>query len=96
MRPSEVFAQHRDTIRQLVTEHGMTNPRLFGSVLHGDDIDGSDLDILVDAGPRTTFFEVMGLKLVLEDLLGLKVDVRTPGGLHPRYRSIVTAEARSV
>jgi predicted nucleotidyltransferase len=29
MKPSEAFAQHRETIRRLVLESGMTNPRLF-------------------------------------------------------------------
>ncbi len=57
MKPSEVFAQHRDTIRRIVLESGMTNPRLFGSVLHGDDTEASDLDILVDKAPNTSLFE---------------------------------------
>ena len=96
MKPSEVFAQHRDVIRELVLQSGMTNPRLFGSVLHGDDLEGSDLDLLVDAGPRTSLFDVMGLKLALEDILHLEVDVRTPGDLHPRFRSTVVDEALGV
>ncbi|HEX5283348.1 MAG TPA: nucleotidyltransferase family protein [Bryocella sp.] len=96
MKPSEAFAQHRDTIRRLVLEHGMTNPRLFGSALHGDDIEGSDLDILVDAGPGISLFDVVGLQLALEDALHIKVDVRTPGDLHPRFRSVVVQEALPV
>ena len=42
MRPSEILPQHRETIRQLVREAGMANPRVFGSVLRGEDEDGSD------------------------------------------------------
>jgi len=30
------------------------NPRIFGSVLHGTDLEGSDLDLLVDALPGAT------------------------------------------
>ncbi|HEY5381432.1 MAG TPA: nucleotidyltransferase domain-containing protein [Acidobacteriaceae bacterium] len=96
MKPSQAFAQHRDTIRRLVLEHGMSNPRLFGSALHGDDLDGSDLDILVDAGPHTSLFDVVGLQLALEDTLNIKVDVRTPGDLHPRFRTVVLKEALPV
>lgn len=96
MKPSEAFAQHRETIRRLVLEHGMTNPRLFGSALHGDDVDGSDLDILVDAGPKTSLFDVAGLQLALEDTLNIRVDVRTPGDLHPRFRTVVLEEALPV
>jgi hypothetical protein len=33
MKPSVVFSQHRDAIRRLVLESGMTNPHLFRSAL---------------------------------------------------------------
>jgi len=79
MRPSEVLPQHRETIRQLVIQAGMANPRVFGSVLHGDDQDGSDLDILVDPAPRASLLDMAGLQIDLEKALGVKVDLRTPG-----------------
>ena len=96
MKPSEAFAQHRDTIRRLVLEHGMTNPRLFGSALHaddGDDIDGSALDILVDAPERTSLLDLAKLELALSDELGIKVDVRDPEELHRSFRDRVLSEA---
>jgi hypothetical protein len=96
MRPSEVLPQHRDTIRQLVLEAGMANPRVFGSVLHGDDEEGSDLDLLVDPSPRASLLDMAGLQIELERALGVKVDVRTPDELHPRFRERVLAEATSL
>jgi len=96
MKPSEAFAQHRDTIRRLVLESGMTNPRLFGSALHGDDTELSDLDILVDPGDHTSLFDLAGLQIALEDNLGMKVDVRVPGELHRAFRDAVLAEATPV
>ena len=96
MRPSQVLPQHRDTIRQLVEQAGMANPRVFGSVLHGDDEDGSDLDLLVDPAPRASLLDMAGLQIELERALGVKVDVRTPGELHPRFRDKVLAEAASL
>ncbi len=62
MRPSEVLPQHRETIRQLVLEAGMANPRVFGSALHGDDRDGSDLDLLVDPAPRASLPTMVRLR----------------------------------
>lgn len=41
--PSKV-PQYRETIRRLVEEAGMANPRVFGSVLRGEDGEDSDLD----------------------------------------------------
>ena len=96
MRPSEVLPQHRDTIRKLVLDAGMANPRVFGSVLHGDDEEGSDLDILVDPAPRASLLDMAGLQIELERALGIKVAVRTPGELHPRFREKVLAEAATL
>lgn len=96
MKPSEVFAQHRETIRRLVAEHRMANPRLFGSVLHGDDIDGSDLDILIDRPPRTSLLDIIGLQLAIEEQIGIKLHLLTPGDLPPKFRNEVLTEATAV
>jgi hypothetical protein len=96
MRPSEVLPQHRDTIRQLVLESDMTNPRVFGSVLHGDDVDGSDLDLLVDPAPRTSLLDLAGLQIEIEARTGVKVDLLTPGCLPMKFRQRVLEEARPV
>ena len=52
IKPSDVFEQNRETIRRIAAEHNTTNPRVFGSVLKGRDMVGSDLDILVDRVER--------------------------------------------
>ncbi len=96
MKPSAVFVEHRETIRRLVADHGMSNPRLFGSALHGDDTETSDLDLLVDKGPHTSFFDLARLQLSLEDALHIPVDVRLPDELHRGFREEVLAEAVSV
>lgn len=74
----------------------MVNPRVFGSVLRGDDLEHSDLDLLVDALPGTTLFDLGGLQDELEHLLGVHVDVVTPRDLPAKFRDIVLAEARPV
>ncbi|HJS05430.1 MAG TPA: nucleotidyltransferase family protein, partial [Variovorax sp.] len=72
------------------------NPRIFGSVLHGTDGDGSDLDLLVDALPGATLFDLGGLQDELESLLGVHVDVLTPADLPAKFRAKVLAEAKPV
>jgi len=96
MRPSEVLPQHRETIRQLVLAAGMANPRVFGSVLRGDDQEGSDLDLLVDPAPRTSLLDVAGLQMEIEQLVGIKVDLLTPRALPLKFRDRVLAEAQPV
>lgn len=80
----------------MVARFRTTNPRVFGSVLHGKDRDNSDLDLLVDPLPGATLFDLGGLQLELENLLGIPVDVLTPGDLPARFREQVLTEARSV
>lgn len=96
MRPSAVLALKRSVIRETASRFRVTNPRVFGSVLDGTDLDGSDLDLLVDALPGATLFDFGGLQDELESLLGLQVDLLTPGDLPPKFRAQVLAEARPV
>ena len=69
---------------------------MYGSVLQGRDTEGSDLDLLVDPLPGTTLFDLGGLQDELEELMGLRVDVRTPKDLPASFRAQVLAEARPV
>jgi len=84
---------HRDEIRCLVERARASNPRVFGSVLHDRDTERSDLDILVDPLPGTTLFDLGGLQIALQELLGVPVDLLTPGDLPQRLRERVLSEA---
>jgi predicted nucleotidyltransferase len=96
MKPSIALDLKRDAVREAVRRFHTANPRVFGSVLHGDDQDGSDLDLLVDALPGATLFDLGGLQIELEELLGVPVDLQTPGDLPLKFRAQVLAEARLV
>ena len=96
MKPSAALDLKRDTARETVGRLRAANPRVFGSILHGADQDGSDLDLLVDALPGPTLFDLGGLQMELEDMLGVAVDLLTPGDLPPRFRERVLAEAAPV
>jgi predicted nucleotidyltransferase len=96
MRPSEVFEQNRALIREMVASRRAANPRVFGSVLHGTDHDGSDIDILVDTLPGATLFDLGGLQEELAERLGIPVQVVTPPELSRYFRDKVLAEAEPV
>jgi len=96
MKPSEALPRHRETIRQLVFEAGMSNPRVFGSVLRGEDQEGSDLDILIDPAPRTSLLDLAGLQIEIEAQTGVKVDLLTPECLPAKFRQKVLFEASSL
>lgn len=96
MRPSVIFEQNRELIRELVTARRRANPRVFGSVLHGTDTEGSDIDLLVDALPGATLFGLVGLQEELAERLGVPVQVVTPTELSRYFRDKVLAEAEPV
>jgi len=90
----------RDEIFQLVREHrkeldrfGVKSIALFGSVVRDEAGPASDVDVLVEFDGTATFGRYMGLKLYLEDLFGVSVDVVTPRSLKPRVRPYVEREA---
>ena len=96
MRPSIALQKNRAAIRSVVERHRARNARVFGSVLHGDDLEGSDLDILIDPTPETTMFDIGAIRHELLQLLGVPVDVLTPNALPDSFRAQVIAEAQPV
>ena len=96
VKPSILLDENREAIRAAAERNRTANPRVFGSVLRGDDREDSDIDILVDALPGTTLFDLGGLHEELSELLGVRVDVRTPGDLPAKWRDQVVAEAQPV
>lgn len=74
----------------------MCNPRVFGSVLHGEDSNNSDLDLLVDPLPGATLLDLGAVQFKLEELLGVPVDVLTPGDLPAKFRDQILKEAALV
>lgn len=96
MKPSAALELHREEIRRIVQSHKGLNPRVFGSALHGDDTEGSDLDLLIDPGQGLGLLGVAKIALAIEEITKVRVDVRTPGDLSESFRAKVVAEARPI
>ena len=93
MKPSDALRINRVAIRRVVEAHRASNVRVFGSAAHGDDTDGSDLDLLIDPSPETTLFDIGAIRHELRTLLGVPVDVLTPMALPDSLREVVLADA---
>jgi uncharacterized protein len=96
MKPSVALQANRAAIRAVIERHRASNARVFGSVLHGEDEEGSDLDILIDPTAETTLFDIGAIRHELLQMLGVKVDVLTPNALPDSFRAKVIAEAQPV
>ena len=93
MRPSDALKLHRVAMRAITMRHRVRNPRLFGSVVHGVDTEGSDIDLLVEPTAETTLLDIGAIRYELRQLLGMRVDVLTPNALPEKFRERVLAEA---
>lgn len=89
----EVLRKHRDEIKRF----GVRELWLFGSYVRGEAGEDSDVDILVEFEPgKKTFDNYMGLKLYIEDLLGVEVDLITVEALKPGVRKYIWKEAVAI
>jgi len=94
MKMRELLKEKRLDILRLADHYGAINLRVFGSVARGDETPQSDIDLLVDAGPKRTPFFPAGFQEDLEILLQRRVDVVTLGALHWSIRDRVLQEAK--
>ena len=70
MSPNELLHEKRDDILRVASKRGAYNIRVFGSVARGEADSKSDIDLLVDLEPGRSLFDLGGLLMNLQDLLG--------------------------
>lgn len=89
----EILAAKREEILQIATKYGAYNIRIFGSVARGEADINSDVDFLVEMETGRSLFDLGGLLMELQEILGCKVDIVTEKGLRSRIRERVLNEA---
>ena len=94
MTHAEQIKHNRKDILRLAKRYGVTEMRVFGSTARGEDTPESDIDFLVELEPGRSLFDLGGLLVDLENLLGCKVDVLTEKSLHWYIREKVLQEAK--
>ncbi|HET6794716.1 MAG TPA: helix-turn-helix domain-containing protein [Acidimicrobiales bacterium] len=93
---SQRLTLHSSQVRDIAARHGLTNVRVFGSVVRGEDNPESDIDLLVDVGPGVGLLGLARAQRDLEALLGVPVDLIPATDLKPGVASEALAEARPV
>lgn len=96
MSPRDLHDALDSVRRRLKTDFGVSALYVFGSVARGEATPESDVDLLVDFDGRPTFAKFMDLKALLEDALGVRVDLVTRPALREQLRPRIEAEARRV
>jgi predicted nucleotidyltransferase len=81
-----------------IRSRGATSLYLYGSTARNEANAKSDVDLFIDYDPRGRFsvLDLVAAKRVLQESLGVEVDLTTRKGLHPLIRKQVEAEATRV
>ncbi|HZT67034.1 MAG TPA: helix-turn-helix domain-containing protein [Acidimicrobiales bacterium] len=90
------LARHSAEVREIAARYGLTNVRVFGSVVRGEDTAASDIDLLVDVPPGMGLVGLGRAERDLEALLGVKVDLIPAGDLKSGVARFVLADAQPV
>ena len=80
---------------EAIKARGATSLYLFGSAARDEARADSDLDLFIDYDPHKKFslVDLVGIKLLLEDSLGMPVDLTTRDSLHPMLRQDIENSA---
>lgn len=83
----------KKSIYKLLIASGVKRAAIFGSFARGEATAESDIDLLIEfKGKNKSLFDLVALKLQLEETLGRQVDLVTYNSLHPLLRDRILAE----
>ena len=86
--------RRRHELRAILARHGLSNPRVFGSVARAEETAASDVDLLVDVAPGVGLMGLARCERDLQGLLGVPVDLVPADHVKPAVAASVFAEAR--
>nr|WP_217433284.1 MULTISPECIES: nucleotidyltransferase domain-containing protein [Pseudomonas] len=70
---------------------------MFGSVCRGEDIEGSDLDLLVtipaEREGKISLFDILDLESTLEEMLGIPIDLNVANNMPEHLKPEVERSA---
>jgi predicted nucleotidyltransferase len=80
---------------EAVKARGATSLYLFGSAARDEAKPESDLDLFIDydSNKKFSLVDLVSIKLLLEDALGVEVDLTTRDSLHPKLREEIELSA---
>ncbi len=93
MAIAKAVNEKREEIVKVAALRGARNVRLFGSLARREESADSDVDLLVDMEEGRSLLDLSHLLQDLEELLGCRVHVVEPEGLHWAIRERIIKEA---
>ena len=76
----------------ILMRHGVKRAGIFGSTARGERRRGSDIDVLVEIDSDISLLDFVGIKLDLEEALGMRVDLVEYSTIKPLVRDRILKE----
>lgn len=73
-------------IKPILVKYGITTVSVTGSVARGEHTDGSDIDMIVDINNPISLLTFSRIKLELEAILKIRVDLVERSAIKPRLK----------
>lgn len=93
---SEILAQLKPMLPMLREKYQVLTLEVFGSYVHGEEQEGSDLDLLITFDKVPSLFQFVALKNFLSDELNVKVDLVMKDSLKPAIGKYILEEAQTI
>ena len=92
----DILNKYSDEIKDYCKANKIKKLSLFGSYLKNTSREGSDVDLLVEFDENANYglLDVARMERELSDMIGKKVDLRTPNELSRYFRDMVVREAK--
>jgi len=88
----EKLERIKTEIIPVLRKYSVKRASIFGSVARGEETENSDVDIIVEFEGRKSLFDLVELKIELEEKLRKKVDVLTYRSIHPLLKEKILKE----
>jgi hypothetical protein len=86
------YTGYRSKITKILKKNDVKRAALFGSFARGDARDTSDIDLVIEFRGKKSLFDLVGLKIELEESIHRNVDIMTYKSLHPLLKSKILKE----
>ena len=90
---ARALRRHRRGLLDAARKHGVRRVRVFGSLARGQEVPGSDIDLLAELEPGRTLVDLAAFRREAQGILAIPVDVATPDMLKEHIRAEVETQA---
>jgi hypothetical protein len=90
------IATIKKKILPILKRQGVLKAAVFGSFARGEETKKSDIDFLMKIARNKTLFDIIKLKLELEEKLGRNVDIVEYDAIHPLIKKVVLKEQQKI